>query len=107
MPDAATIARTARRNAGLTQRALAELLGVTQPVVARLERAGSNPTLATLQHIAAATGHTLKIELNRPSGIDETMIVADLALTPDERLERFEGLYEFAKAIGGTAFRGG
>lgn len=106
MPDASDLTRTARRNAGLTQSALADRLGVSQPVIARLERPGANPTLATLRQVAAATGHSLRVELDRPSGIDESMIAADLALTPDERLERFENLYEFAKAVGGVAFRG-
>lgn len=104
MTDPAVITRAARKRAGLTQRELADRLGVTQPVVARLERAGANPKVSTLAEIASATGHSLRLELDSPSGIDESMISADLALTPDERLRRFESFYGFASRVGGIAF---
>lgn len=107
MLDPAIIARTARRNAGLTQQQLADRLGVTQPAVARLERAGANPRVSTLAEIASATGCSLNLELDIPSGIDESMISADLALTPDERLRRFESFYGFASSVGGIAFPSG
>jgi len=77
---------------------------VTQPVVARLERAGANPRISTLENLAAATGHSLNLELGRATGIDESMIAADLRLTPDDRLHRFEGFYRFAQSTGGIAF---
>ena len=104
MADAPSLIRRARKNAGLTQGALAAKLGVSQPVVARLERAGSNPKLSTLLEVVAATGHSLKLELEGEFGIDESMIAADLRRTPDERLNAFEGFYGFAKAAGGKAF---
>lgn len=104
MADASSLIRNARKNAGITQGALAAKLGVSQPVVARLERPGSNPKLSTLLEVAAATGHSLKLELERESGIDESMIAADLRRSPDGRLEAFESFYEFAKAAGGKAF---
>lgn len=107
MIDAAHLIRTARRNAGLTQSALADRLGVTQPVIARLEGPGANPRLSTLADLVEATGHSLKLELDRESGIDETMIAAELSLTADERLRRFEQFYEFASAAGTAAPQGG
>ncbi len=52
---------SARRQAGLTQKELAEKMEATQSVVARLEGGSSNTTLKTLQRVAEATGTHLKI----------------------------------------------
>src|SRR4051794_23842848 len=46
----------ARAAAGLTQAELADRLGVSQPVVARLESGNQPPKLDTLQALARATG---------------------------------------------------
>jgi ribosome-binding protein aMBF1 (putative translation factor) len=46
--DFAQELRTAREGRGLTQQQLAERMGVTQSVVARLEQAGRSPCLPTL-----------------------------------------------------------
>lgn len=101
----AALLRQARKGAGLTQTELARRLDVTQPVIARLESEGANPRLLTLQRVIAATGNSLELGLGPPSGIDETMIYADLKLAPDARLRRFESFYEFAKSAGGKAVR--
>jgi transcriptional regulator with XRE-family HTH domain len=85
---ASTLVRTARRRAGLTQAQLAELACLSQAEVARVERAGSNPTAATLERLLRATGH--RLELRRLDGIDETQLRERLALTPAERLAAFE-----------------
>lgn len=45
-----------RADHGLSQRALAELLGVTQPRVAKLESGEHNPSIDTLIAITHATG---------------------------------------------------
>jgi len=44
--------REARQKAGLTQAALADLAGLTQQYVARIEAGQINPTLATMAAIA-------------------------------------------------------
>lgn len=90
--------KAARQRAGLTQKQLAQRLAVSQPVIARLERRGANPRILTLDRVIAATGHGLDLNLAPPSGIDETMIAADLDLTPDQRLRNFEAFYGFAKS---------
>lgn len=105
MASPAGLIKAARKQAGLTQAALARKLKVTQPVIARLEREGANPRLLTLDRVIAATGHSLELALGRSAGIDETMIVADLKVTPDERLQRFESTYEFARRVGGAGVR--
>lgn len=54
--------RLAREEAGLTQKELAERLGISQPAVAQAERWVSNPTAATMRRWAAACrqGQTVK-----------------------------------------------
>lgn len=51
----------ARNRAGLTQQELAQKMGTTQPVVARLESGRVRPSLRTLQRLAAATESRLLI----------------------------------------------
>lgn len=53
--------RDARREAGLTQAQLAAHLGVSQSAIAKLERQGCNPTVATLDRVLRATGHRLQL----------------------------------------------
>lgn len=74
----------------MTQADLASRAGLTQSTVARLERADSNPTLATLANVIAATGRrlTLGAALHRPS-YDEGQLRERLAMTPAQRLANF------------------
>jgi transcriptional regulator with XRE-family HTH domain len=51
----------ARTMAGLTQAELALRMGTTQSVIARLESGRVQPTTATLQRLARATGTRLRI----------------------------------------------
>lgn len=53
----------ARSRAGLTQEELAERMGTTQPVVARLESGRIRPSTRTLERLAQATGSRLIIPL--------------------------------------------
>src|SRR3954468_5164016 len=86
--------RQAREAEGLTQAALARRLGITQPSIARLEAGGDEVTVATLQRALNAMGRALVLEvLPRKSSVDETLLHSTLALTPDERLGRFEAWY--------------
>jgi ribosome-binding protein aMBF1 (putative translation factor) len=50
-----------RNRAGLTQEELAQKMGTTQPVVARLESGRSRPSMRTLERLADATGSRLLI----------------------------------------------
>ena len=52
---------SARLNAGLTQRQLAERLGTTQSAIARLENGNSTPTVETLRRLAEALGLRFEI----------------------------------------------
>ena len=87
--------RQAREAEGLTQAALARRLGITQPSIARLEAAGDEVTVATLQRALNAMGRALVLEVvSRKSSVDETLLHSTLQLTPAQRLDRFESWYE-------------
>ncbi len=58
---------SARKQAGLTQAAVAERMGTKPPAVARLEAAGGSkrhsPSIATLRRYAQAVGCRLEVRL--------------------------------------------
>ena len=89
MTAVATLVSQARKAAGLTQAELAARAGMQQPVIARLERPGANPTVATLARVMRATGHTLSA-VPAESGVDRDLIRRQLALTPADRLRRLD-----------------
>lgn len=92
--------RETRRAEGLTQAALARRLGVTQPAVARLEAAGDEVSVATLQRALNAMGRALSLRVvERKSSVDESLLHRTLALTPAKRLEGFERWYEDMRAL--------
>jgi ribosome-binding protein aMBF1 (putative translation factor) len=64
----AEMVRSRRVKAGLTQAALAERAGLTQPLVARVEnpRAGKIPSLITVYKYALGLGLEPSIELRKP-----------------------------------------
>ena len=102
-PDA--LLRQARAAAGLTQAEVARRMGTSQPVVARLERPGSNPRFATLERALRATGHRLEASSEAASPVDETQIHERLRLTPAERLAAFRASQRNVLALTGKAHR--
>lgn len=64
--DAASIVRSARARAGLTQAALARAAGTSQPTVAAYESGAKSPSARTLIKLVRAAGFTLDVEL-RPA----------------------------------------
>lgn len=52
----------ARKNAGLTQKELAERTGIAQGDISKLERGNANPSVRTLKRLADGMGMSLKIE---------------------------------------------
>ena len=88
-----SLIRQTREAEGLTQAALARRLGITQPSIARLEAAGDEVSVATLQRALNAMGRALELRvMERPSSVDETLLHGTLALTPDERLGPVRGV---------------
>jgi transcriptional regulator with XRE-family HTH domain len=54
---------------GLSQTALAKLLGWSQPVVARLEAAEHNPTMDTLLTLACTLGLRVQVDVGPKTGV--------------------------------------
>jgi transcriptional regulator with XRE-family HTH domain len=91
-----SVIREARLGEGLTQAALARRLGITQPAIARLEAAGDEVTVATLQRALNAMGRALVLQVvKQKSSVDETLL--RLRATPAERLDAFERFYAGAR----------
>lgn len=52
----------ARKLSGLTQKQLSEKTGIAQGDISKLENGSANPSLRTLQRLAAGMGMQMKIE---------------------------------------------
>ena len=52
----------ARKKNGMTQKELSENTGISQGDISKLERGNANPSLLTLQRLAAGMGMVLRIE---------------------------------------------
>lgn len=58
----------ARKSRDLSQRELAELVGVTKTVISRLESGDHSPRLETVYDVAKALGYRLDVRLVRERG---------------------------------------
>lgn len=70
---AGSLILSARLKAGLTQRQLADRLGVTQPVVAAYESGRRQPTVQTLMRILSGAGFDLRLRLAPHEDHDEVL----------------------------------
>ena len=52
----------ARRTSGLTQKQLSERTGIAQADISKLESGNANPSLKSLQRLAAGMGMRVKVE---------------------------------------------
>ena len=52
----------ARKSRNLTQKQLAEITGIDQADISKLENGNANPSLRTLQRLAAGMGLAMKVE---------------------------------------------
>lgn len=94
MSSASALLKSVRLKTGLTQAALATLAGTQQAVIARAERPGANPTVATLDHLVSAAGYELQLNVApRSAHVDEGQIRERLRMTPAERVASFEAAY--------------
>jgi transcriptional regulator with XRE-family HTH domain len=84
--DPGRILRDARVTARMTQRELARAAGIPQSTVARIERGQLVPRVDTLDRLIRAAGYELRAEQRPGFGVDRTMIIRQLRLTPEERL---------------------
>jgi len=100
MPHApGVLLRTARRGAGLSQRALAERASTAQSVVARIELGLTSPTWQTLVTLFNAAGFELSARLDLAP---HTHMMDDVArirrLTPEQRLLELRNAARFFAA---------
>lgn len=109
MSGSPSLLKDARHQAGLTQAELARRLGISQAAVAKLERPGANPTIATLDDALRETGLRLVLTTEPVSpGIDETLVFEQLRLSPEQRLAQLESMYEWGRelSLAGARSRG-
>ena len=100
MSAAASLIREVRLRSGLTQRELADRLGKAQATVAKLERHGANPTLATLDEAMHATGHRLELRaVPVQAEVDESQLLQQLRMTPAERARAHDVAYRGAQEL--------
>jgi transcriptional regulator with XRE-family HTH domain len=76
----------ARKQAGLSQRELAERARLPQSTVARIESGVVSPRIDTFEWLLSLCGYRLAIS-RLGKGVDRTMIRELLKLTPDERVD--------------------
>jgi transcriptional regulator with XRE-family HTH domain len=89
--------RTARRGAGMTQRQLAEQLGVESITVSRWERGVTTPSLPRLRRIAELTETTVSDLVRTPDA--QTTHGAELAALREELAETREIVDRIARAL--------
>jgi transcriptional regulator with XRE-family HTH domain len=87
MAKAARFLRQARRRADLTQRDLAERLGVPQSQIAKIESGAVVPRVDTLDRFLRACGETLEPMPLLGIGIDRSGFREAFKRTPRERLQ--------------------
>ena len=97
--DSALVIREARAAAGLTQTELARRAGMSQPVIARLERPGANPRAATLAKVLEAAGHRLTLERAEVPPLDVDQLDRHLAMPPAERLRAHQAAANSVAAL--------
>ena len=78
MHEVAIVVRSMREQASLTQAQLAKLVGVSQPMIARMERGldQRTPRWETLRRIGLALGTQLKLSFVEADG-DEPLVEVD------------------------------
>ena len=58
--------RTLRRMVGVTQAALADAAGTSQPTIAAYEAGRKSPTLGTVRRLAESVGLAMRVQFHRP-----------------------------------------
>ena len=107
MTDVALLIKQTRQAAGTTQAELGRRLGISQAAVAKLERPGANPTVATLNNVMGALGRQLEVRgVERPSSVDESLVATYVRLSPAERLKAFVSSHESLAGLRAATTKG-
>ena len=96
--DAGSIVRESRRRAGLTQRRLAMMAGVSQPTVARIESGATEPTMRLVERLVEACGLDLRLSLAERDDSDWSVASGNLRLDLDARVRQHQSALRFARA---------
>lgn len=75
-----------RTKIGLTQAQLAELAGVTQAYIAKIEGGGADPKISTIERISRALERAIATE--RRSTVEQIMASPIISVRPGDRVER-------------------
>ncbi len=81
------VIKEARRRAGLSQRELAEIIGVSQPNIAAYEAGTRVPSLSMLQRLAGACRHHVTFGLERGRQATEGEVLKLLSREPVDRID--------------------
>ncbi|MGH2379064.1 MAG: helix-turn-helix domain-containing protein [Candidatus Limnocylindria bacterium] len=84
--DAPQLLRQARARAGLSQRDLARLSGIPQPMISSIERGLQDPRHSTLERLLRACGQELDLVLKAGEGVDPTQFIPAIGTALRERL---------------------
>jgi transcriptional regulator with XRE-family HTH domain len=95
---AAGLLQLARLKAGLSQRRLAELAGVSATMISAYERDLRQPTLPTLLKLLRAAGFDLLLHLAPRELHDEILADLEAARTPEEKKRRDRQIDAWRKA---------
>jgi predicted transcriptional regulator len=99
--------RSIRGRAGLTQRRLAQLAGVPQSTVSRIESGAIDPRISTLSRLLRSCGYELEARPRLGQGVDTSLIRERLDRSPRERLEDLAFAAEAIARLRGRARRVG
>jgi transcriptional regulator with XRE-family HTH domain len=102
---ASVLLRSARRQAGLSQRALASRAGVPQASVSRIEREVVSPSVDMLDRLLKECGLEVEVARWDTEGVDRTLIAERLKLSPRLRILAAEDEWRGAIALRDAARR--
>lgn len=87
-----------RREAGLTQQNVADLMGCTQQAVQKLERHDADPKLSTLRRYVNAVGALVSHEVRRDDGVSLWLAYGDRSQQGSATTSRTFALADFVSA---------
>jgi transcriptional regulator with XRE-family HTH domain len=82
---AAALLKSARLQAGLSQRAFADLVGIAQPTLSAYESGRRQPTLPTLLRTLAKAGLELRLQLVDRDDHDDVLAAWERSLNEETR----------------------
>ena len=102
MVTAASLLKEGRSSFGRSQRYVARKADTAQSVVARVELGETSPTWDTLMRLIRATGHTLRVTVERIPVADKSIlddVPRILRMTPEQRLEEVAEVSRFMAEV--------